>query len=81
MTRPIPADLLRQKLIQTLADTRTSLTTAQLRQLLDHCFDYPVVNETVYRNLVALERRGQVQRCEGPRRGVHWKHVDHNTFR
>ncbi|MFN6548149.1 Fur family transcriptional regulator [Mycolicibacterium nivoides] len=65
-------ELVRKHLLDMLERVGGDLTTAELRQLL--LAGTPgLVNETVYRNLVILERRGQVRRVRRPgRRHVAW---------
>lgn len=65
-------ELVRKQLLAVLTDTGGDLTTAQLRQLLLR-WAPGLVNETVYRNLVVLEHRGEVRRLRYPgRRHVAW---------
>ncbi|ORA39396.1 Fur family transcriptional regulator [Mycobacterium aquaticum] len=71
-TNPTPAERLRLRLLSALSGTRRSMTTAQLRDHVHEHFGEPVVIEAVYRNLTVLERRGDVQRCDGPGRDAYW---------
>jgi Fe2+ or Zn2+ uptake regulation protein len=75
MTTQIPAELMRERLLAALHQTRCSLTTAQLREHLAAQFEQPVVIEKVYRNLIALERLGLVQRSKNSGRDAHWTHA------
>lgn len=69
--RPDP-ELVRTHVLDTLGRAGGELTTAQVRQLLLP-WTPGLVNEIVYRNLVILERRGQVRRLRLPgRRHVAW---------
>lgn len=66
------SELVRKHLLELLERADGDLTTAELRQLLLP-WAPSVVNETVYRNLIVLENRGEVRRVRRPgRRHVGW---------
>ncbi|WP_099020866.1 Fur family transcriptional regulator [Mycolicibacterium palauense] len=65
-------ELVRKHLLNVLSEAGGDLTTAELRQLLAR-WAPGLVNETVYRNLLVLEHRGEVRRLRRPgRRHVAW---------
>ena len=65
-------ELVRKHLLDVLPETGGDLTTAEIRQLLLR-WAPGLVNETVYRNLLVLEHRGEVRRLRRPgRRHVAW---------
>ncbi|CDP86733.1 transcriptional repressor [Mycolicibacterium senegalense] len=68
----VPAERLREHLLNTLERTSGPMTTAQLRDDMHQHFRAPVVIESVYRNLTVLERRGAVQRRKLQGRYAHW---------
>lgn len=75
MTAPATAALIREKLLAALNGSRRPLTTAQLRTRVETQLEQPIVIEKVYRNLIALERRGLVQRSDTTGRDAQWKHA------
>ena len=68
----LPAERLRQHLLNALERTSRPMTTAQLRDDMHQHFRAPVVIESVYRNLTVLERRGAVERRKLQGRDAHW---------
>ncbi|CRZ16870.1 helix-turn-helix domain-containing protein [Mycolicibacterium neworleansense] len=68
----VPAERLRQHLLNALERTSRPMTTAQLRDDMHEHFRAPVVIESVYRNLTVLERRGDVERRKLQGRDAHW---------
>ena len=63
---------MRKHLLAVLPEPGGDLTTAEIRQLLVR-WAPGLVNETVYRNLLVLEHRGEVRRLRRPgRRHVAW---------
>ncbi|KAA1248214.1 hypothetical protein F0Q45_21815 [Mycobacterium simiae] len=65
-------ELVRKHVLDVLAHAGGDLTTAELRQLLQP-WAPGLVNETVYRNLIVLQRRGKVRRLVRPgHRHVAW---------
>lgn len=66
------AERLRDHLLEAMAYAGTSLTTAELRRLLERSFP-GIVSEAVYRSLVILEHRGRVRRLQTPTKHVAWE--------
>jgi Fe2+ or Zn2+ uptake regulation protein len=74
MARRQPAiELIRQRLLATLANGSTAISTADLRRVLTGDFHVEMVQELVYRNLEILERRGEVVRVRTAGRHTLWR--------
>jgi hypothetical protein len=62
MSSPPTPQMLRQRLLATLAQESAAMTTAGLRRCLSVTFGQDVIHERIYHNLQVLERRGEVTR-------------------
>lgn len=60
-------------IVTALADSRRCMSTSDLRRHLDQNFNVLVMNETLYRSLAILERRGEVVKLDSRGRNAVWR--------
>ncbi|MCV7320457.1 PAS domain-containing protein [Mycolicibacterium confluentis] len=66
-------EAVRGLIVTALTNAGPTLSTSQLRRHLDENFNVAVMNETLYRSLAILEKRGEVVKLESRGRNALWK--------
>ncbi|OBF17997.1 PAS domain-containing protein [Mycobacterium sp. ACS4331] len=66
-------EAVRGLIMTALTDSGPTLSTSELRRHLDKNFNVAVMNETLYRSLAILEKRGDVVKLESRGRNAVWK--------